>query len=918
MPTVVRDNERSYAIDLISQINNITQQYTLQIKKAGGERTISTGRDSRMFPDVVLYGDLERTKIIQGWELKLPDTLITDEAFIKDAQRKANSLGLNSCFIWNFTAGVLYIKDNHGSFQIARQWNTTNHIRSRADVETYRTDWESEIESIIIELNQFFLNNDISSSELGEIISDTVIATIIERNKSLVASKLRTSATTNAVIGAYLDVWWDEVKAEFLADEQEKFKAYAKILVLNWTNRIIFAHLIKRHHNAAATIATINFDTTPEEANAIFEGITTACDFYNIFSPLDYNTLVPEETWADFMELNQFLIDNGITEIEQTSLQTILENSVSTAKRELAGQFTTPTKLAELLARITVLDWNKPCIDPCCGTGSIPQAILNHKKANFDILTAVNTTWASDKYGYPLQVANISLTSPETINIPNPIFQHNVLDLSCGENIEIVNPANGELLRLEIPQFGAISSNLPFIPFELIKGDDLRFVTQIIDEVRNQASISLSGRSDLYCFIIFALYRLVEESGRIGIITSNSWLGTSWGKEFFKALNQYFEINQLHISGKGRWFNNAQVVTVILVLTKKAAISAPANNGNVSFCKWNKSLSEIENVIETSDIIVNSALLNREINASIINVSPYTHLQIQELQNLNLSLNALFHNVKWLLEIKIHLVPIKDVFNVLRGERRGWDDMFYPANEHGIEPVFIKRVLKNARNVTNLYAQADNDAFCCSYSKESLREQNFNGALSWIERFENGVNGTGKPLTQVLARANMHWYEMQDTSLADICTTMNPDQRLFFAKFEHPTFINQRLIGLKLKDGYRDIELNHALLNSIVGMFYIEAVGFGRGLGALDINKNSISSAFMLNPNRVSDENRREILDKFSILCSRGIMNTTQELQQTDRTDFDFAVLRAFNIEGHYEAIKQSLISMQTSRLSVR
>lgn len=918
MPTIVRDNERSYAIDLISQINNITQQYTLQIKKAGGERTITTDRNSRMFPDVVLYGDSQRTKIIQGWELKLPDTLITDETFIKDAQRKANSLGLNSCFIWNFTTGILYIKDEHGNFQITKQWNDTNHIRSRADVKTYRADWERTIENIIIEINQSFLNADILSSELGEIISDTVIATIIERNKSLVASKLRENSVTNAVIDAHLNVWWDEVRSEFVADEQDKFNAYAKIILLNWTNRITFAHLIKRHHNAAAAVSNIDFDKTPEEANIIFNQITSECDFYNIFSPLEYNTFIPDDTWSDLMELNQFLIENGITEIEQTSLQTILENSVSTVKRELAGQFTTPTKLAELLTRITILDWSKPCIDPCCGTGSIPQSILSRKKTNLDVTTAVNTTWASDKYSYPLQVANISLTSPETINIPNPIFQHNVLDLSCGERIEIVNPSNGELLQLEVPKFGAVSSNLPFIPFELIKGDDLNLVNQVIEEVQSQTSISLSNRSDLYCFIIFALHKLVDESGRIGIITSNSWLGTSWGKEFFKALNQYYFFNQIHISGKGRWFNNAKVVTTILILTKKSLISAPEGKSNISFCKWNKSLSEIEASVEMSDIIINSSLLNREVNPSVINLSSYTHQQIEQLQNYNISLNALFHNVSWLLEITEHLIPINDVFTVIRGERRGWDEMFYPANGHGIEPEFIKKVLKSARNIDNLCAQADNDAFCCSQSKEGLQEHNFDGALRWIEKFENGVNRTGKPLPQVLAKSNMYWYEMSDTSLADLCTSMNPGQRLFFAKFEQPTFINQRLIGLKQNTQYQDLELNHALLNSIVGMFYIEAIGFGRGLGALDINKAAMNNAFMLNPNRVSDEDRCAILDKFSVLYNRNVMNTAQELQQADRADFDLAVLRAFGIEEYYEAIKQSLLSMQTSRLSVR
>lgn len=918
MSTVVRDNERSYAIDLISQINDLSQRYTLHIKKAGGERTISTGRNTRMFPDVVLYGDAERTRIIQGWELKLPDTLITDEDFIKDAQRKANSLGLNSCFIWNFTAGALYIKDESGNFQVVKQWNDTNHIRSRADVEIYRNDWEQAIESIIIDLNQFFLNGDIFGSSLGEVISDSVVVTIIERNKSLVASELRNNANTNAIMGASLDVWWDEVKTEFSADEPDKYRAYAKILLLNWTNRIVFAHLIKRHHNAATYINNISFETTPQDANAIFESISTACDFYNVFSSLDYNTCIPQETWGDLMELNQFLIENGISEIEQTSLQTILENSVSTSKRELAGQFTTPTKLAEILARITIIDWSKPCLDPCCGTGSISQAILSNKKAAFDIETAVKNTWASDKYSYPLQVANISLTSSETINEPSRVFKHNVLNLECGENVEVVNPANGELLHLEIPYFGAIASNLPFVPFEIIKDDDLQLINEIIEEVRNNTNVNLSRRSDLYCFIIFALHKLIENSGRIGVITSNSWLGTSWGKEFFKALNEYFEVNQIHISGDKRWFDNAQIVTTILVLTKKAEIVSPENNTLMSFYKWNKSLSEIENEPEFSDIIVRSALLDRELNSDVIELSRYTHQQIEDLQNLNISLNALFHNVTWLLDIKEKLIPINEVFTVFRGERRGWDDMFYPVDGHGIEPICIKRVLKNARRVTSLFAEADNDAFCCSFSKEELRQQNLIGTLNWIQRFENGVNGTGRPLTEVLKRSNMYWYEMRDTATADICTTMNPDQRLFFAKFEEPTFINQRLIGLKKKPNYQDIELYHALLNSIIGMFYIEAIGFGRGLGALDINNTTLKNAFMLDPKQVSDENRIEILNKFAVVCRRDVMNTMQEIEQADRAEFDTAVLRAFDIESIYPDIKNSVISMQKSRLSVR
>ena len=918
MTTIVRDNERSHAIDLISLINQSTMQYDLQIKKAGGERTISTGRSNTMFPDVVLYGDLQRTKILQGWELKLPDTLITDETFIKDSQRKANALGLNSCFIWNFTSGVLYVKDEHGVFVVKKQWNNTNHISTRTDVETYRDDWEPLIKEIILEINQFFLTGEITGSTLGEIISDSVVATIITRNKGIVADFLAHNVIRDTIMGAFINVWWDELGNEFAKDEPNKFNAYAKTIILNWTNRIIFAHLIKRYHNAANKISEINIETTPNQANDIFQEITNACDFFNIFSSLDYNACLPENTWSELIELNDFLEENGISEIEQSSLQTILERSVSTTKRELAGQYTTPTKLAEILAKITILDRSGDCIDPCCGTGSIPKAILNYKKEFLNAEAAVSTTWASDKYGYPLQVANISLTSPDSINLPNRIFKHNVLSLKSGTFIGIVNPVNGELMDLEIPTFSSITSNLPFIPFEIINDDDLAIINNIKNEVQENTNCLLSNKSDLYCFIIFALHKLVVPNGRIGLITSNSWLGTSWGKVFLTALTQYYNVNQVHISGTGRWFHNAQVVTVLLILTKKASISSNLGNESINFCVWNKDLQEIKDDESLMNTIVNSSLLNRSLNPDVISLNKYDYEQIGNLLALNLSLNSLFHNVSWILSIKDKLIPLNKVFSVFRGERRGWDEMFYPEQNHNIESTFIKKVLKNARGVTTLCAQADNDAFCCSKSLSDLREQNMTGALNWIRKFESGVNGVGKPLIEVLSRRNMYWYEMRDDSTADICTMMNPDQRLFFARFDEPTFINQRLIGLRVRPEYSDVALNHALLNSILGMFYIEAVGFGRGLGVLDINKDSINSAFMLNPNLVSIENRMNILNKFQLLLNRNVTSTENELDESDRKSFDLAVLSSFGIEDYYSLIKNSLVSMQRTRLSAR
>ena len=53
MGTIIRRNERSWAIELISKINAIATANDLIIKRAGGESTISTERGNTMFPDVM-------------------------------------------------------------------------------------------------------------------------------------------------------------------------------------------------------------------------------------------------------------------------------------------------------------------------------------------------------------------------------------------------------------------------------------------------------------------------------------------------------------------------------------------------------------------------------------------------------------------------------------------------------------------------------------------------------------------------------------------------------------------------------------------------------------------------------------------------------------------------------------------------
>lgn len=906
---IVRRNERSWAIELITKINKIAESNDLAIKRAGGETTISVNRGNTMFPDVVLYGDEKQSVILQGWELKMPDVPIENETFIKDAQRKAIALNLNSCLIWNFSYAVLYVRERGDAFKKLKQWDDTNHIHTRQDVEIYRADWENQLEKIVTEINGYFVSGRFRNISIGKVITESTITTLIQRNKAIIASGLKKAAFRDSRMAAYIDNWWLNVKAEYAQDESDKYNAYAKSIILNWTNRIVFAHIIKYKQNGAMLVDDIDYDKSPNDANSVFERITAKCDFYNVFSPIPYNEVLPELSWQDFVELSNFLRSNGIDHLNQEALQNILEGTVATSKREINGQFTTPTELAKILARLTVKDWTDAVLDCCCGTGTIPKEVIRIKKSQMSAKDAVESVWACDKNNYPLQVANISMTEPDTINIANRLFKHNALTLSVGEKVEVVNPETGVAMTLLLPPFGSVVSNLPFVPFEIIPGDDRDNISKL------SFSEELDGRSDLYGYIAIKIADVLKPDGTLGIIVSNSWLGTKAGVKFVNAIKQRYNIKQVHISGKGRWFKNADVVTTIIILEKRKDGERPHTN----FWLWNLSLEQLSKNSEDENTLINSALLSSELNRSISRLSTYSESQMDELLNLNICYNALFHDVDWLLGVKDKIVPIKKVYHVFRGSRRGWDALFYPRNgEHNIEPKYLKRVLINARNVTELVTVADRDAFCCNVSLEELKNRGDLGALRWIEKFVDQRNGVGKPLPIALKRKGMQWYELQDNEVAEVFTAMNPDQRLFFAKFETPSFVNQRLIGLTHRGEYPDEELNHALINSMFTMFYIEASGFGRGLGVLDVNKDNIENCYMLNPDLVDANDRQRILQSFNSVKARKIMKVEDELKDEDRIAFEHTVLQSFGIDDYFDKIKSSLLSMQATRKTVK
>ena len=247
-----------------------------------------------------------------------------------------------------------------------------------------------------------------------------------------------------------------------------------------------------------------------------------------------------------------------------------------------------------------------------------------------------------------------------------------------------------------------------------------------------------------------------------------------------------------------------------------------------------------------------------------------------------------------------------------RGAKTGQDDIFIPQSPDVVDKEYVSRMLKNSKRCDSLIAQPDNYFVTSDKTYKELEELGHTKTAQYFKQFEDNLNQS------VLQHGNI-WYNLKEAKKkATLITGLNPDKRLFFAKFNEPTCINQRLIGFYAKTKDVNINICHALLNSVIGMFYIEATGFGRGAGALDLSKDKFADSYMLNPNLLSAEQKQNILTAFKPLTERKILPVEDELKQSDRQKFDTEVLKAYGMENLYDEIKNSLLSIMRVRLGAK
>jgi hypothetical protein len=963
----IKRNERDWAGQLISWIKSAIENGTTVFEDATNDTGVKMESGRTKFPDILLFTDKVSGIIFNGWELKFPDTAVDDAIMLDNALEKAKKLKSDSFVTWNGAQAVIWKIDTDDyaveSLTKIKEYPKERTITTRDDLADPIKFGQNEpllrqraIE-LLHDLEQLYLNGELKpainiTGNIIKAVHKAYNVIIPQFQTAIIASKGK-----DAGFRKEFNQWkiYENSTLKILASSSRRVEnvvpeqVLAKFTFYNLIGKALF--YLTLCENLSGELDNIDIMEVSNIKATLFSYFdeAKAIDYQAIFKPdftddIEYSEVTNNTLFSLIQVFTEF--DFRVLPVEV--IGNILENIVPKEEKQKFGQYFTPETLANLVTFPAVQTNQDYLFDPTSGTRTFLNTfykILSYH-GNTSHSELLNHIWGNDVSHFPAILSVINLYKQDVTQIDNfpRVTRDDFFNLNVGDNVSFPDSRDYKKhIELPIPQFDAIVSNFPFIQQEDIPNEILTAFFRGKFEAQQQAflkdnSFKINERSDYFTYCVYNSIRFLKNNGHLAAITSNAWLGKEYGFQFKKFLLDNFHIKYIVKSNAEHWFSDSQVSTIYTVLQKGASDESTkfvTVNFKLDECfaqnDINRQLSQIEEFYTEIDNCDNphnhkwrkdnifSDLYRNEQDRIDVCIVPKQKLleSIESKENWSkyfISAN-LFESFDSCLT---QLFP--DVFDVFRGERTGWNDMFVISEKEviasGIENQYLVPYVKSPTELQQIEFDSNYNfqLFVCPTPLDKMS----NGAKSWVKRFENAQNtNRTQTIQQACAGHRPFWYSLRPKQ-ASIVTAINPYERFFFSFSNMPFTIDQRLIAMRVNDSY-NVELIAALLNSAITFLTLEMRGTSRNLGALDLNANYLKQLRILNPDLLSEQQKTDILTVFQPLKHREIESIFAEVQKADRINFDKTVLRSFGIdENLLEGIYSLLTTSVDDRVSMQ
>lgn len=637
----IKTTEREVTSWLSQKINEILNSGGYPFRESTVETSLK--EEGSLFPDIIIWKSRKAKDSFAFFEIKTPG----GKEDLSKIKEKAKRLKAKYCITWDFNEGILYKIEGVSASKI--KIYPTYLMRTIEDWK--RKDIQAKIRRSLIEF-LFHLESLYERGHIHDFIPDKLFFIDILRESidtlypyfvDHLKNKIKNKKTKKEI-----DAW--ALKQGIATSFDETFyETLARQWVYSLVTKIIFYLTLKKHFPDLPELYKDPSSPQPIE-NLLRYAFCEArkIDWHAVFKEGIIERIgIPDSAEDSVFDLLKELKAYSFGMLKEDVIGEIFEELIPHNERHSLGQYFTREDLVDFIIGFVAESDHEGCYcDPTCGSGTFLNRLYSrirwlsgYRKFHKDVL---NQIWGIDIAKFPAELATINLFRQKVSDYSNfpRIIVKDFFEVKKGEEFEFPpsridrEHAPFSHVKEKIPQFCGLVGNFPYIRQELIErkvpgykkfltkviGEELffefpeffktkRMKTALLEHINNNSSkkqakeierlveeghidLKLSGQADIYTYLFFHTAKFLKENGRLGFITSNSWLDVAYGTELKKFFLKKFKIIAIVGSWVEPWFPKASVNTIFTIL-ELCDNEDERNNHNVKFVKLEKTLEEL-------------------------------------------------------------------------------------------------------------------------------------------------------------------------------------------------------------------------------------------------------------------------------------------------------------------------------------
>lgn len=929
--------EPEFNAKVVELMNQIIRDKGLGFDEVRMGTSLKMIDESAKFPDGVIWKNRTAKKAALVFEIKRPHWDASNIDLINDASKKAFNLGSKYFATWNMRDFILWdtFQPTVPLYDRVKEWyKNIIWVKDISEVDR-KENWDKIrdfLERFLVALDQDIFKR--KKMFVGLPIDQFFIKKLeanVDMNTRVFTIALKQKCIDDKEYYKRLCRWiWDQgwhpdLRKKAKDTDHFLYERIGRVAAYILANKILFYNVLRTEHKKLRSIKTQRIKVS-QDFNKLLEKL-----FQDVLR-INYDTIykidifdelrLPDEYLEQMVKFLEDFDKYDFKEVNYEILGQVYEDLIPGTERHEMGQYFTPPSTIDLINCFCIKNPNDVVLDLGCGAGTfLVRAYsrfnyLNRKKTHKELLEQL---WGVDKASFPAHLAQINLVLPdlsETENFPyienkdafDIIPQKSSFEVPFHKGIKHEHKKKSpKIANVKVPDMDAVVGNPPYIRQEKIEEKDR--IRKAIEKdwgnfrVTNQSGISISSQADIYVYFFIHAGKFLKEGGRLGFVTSNSWLDVRYGAGLQKFFLDNFKIIAIIESKVERSFAKADINTAITILER----CSDKNKRDGNLVKFGVLKERMENLIP-KDGDKNRFLTCEKLISKITRAKKLyedSHIRVLPKMQNELYQEGIEDNVyvgsKWggkylrapdiffkiLAKGKDQFVPLKEVAEVRRGFTTGANDFFYLTKEqikaHKIEKDFLSPVIKSPRESNSIIVESDDlkfKALLIHKDKKDLRYRKVLKYIWWGEEKEYHQRPT--------CRSRKRWYGLGKRKRGKILWPMIHDER--HCVFYNPiAVVDHNLFEIFPK--HKSVNSNKvlcALLNSTIYALFKEL--FGRltlGQGALKTEGIDIEKLPALRLELLKKKTVSEILSIFNKISHRPILPIFEELKQEERQELD-------------------------------